>query len=498
MSKLKIAASVVLLGALLMPSIVSCSAKSGEASQTTAAADVSSASTETTEPETELYKSDSLPEKDYDGYVFRMITVPDWENTSVVENENGDVINDAFYKRNLVIEEKYDIKFTQTELGYYDDLTQMFKKSAAASSDDFDLCRLIMRDAFSLATSGYVAQVSELPYLDVSQPWYIKDVNEALTISGQLLFAYSDECVPAFVGAMCVFFNQSIVENLGLDSPYDMVDAGTWTIDRFFETAGAAISDINGDGQYDIDNDRFGVIDEYDMFIPSFWIGAGMKTVDKDSDGIPYMCVTDDDRFFTLLGKVYDNWSSDGMCFDSFLQIKQVEESRLIAINAYTQGSALYHIGGFNHTSMLRDMESDFGIVPLPKYDESQEVYYSRLCDAWINLPLYCASDLERTSIIMEALAIESKNYVIPAIYEDAILNKYIRDDKSVEMLEMLMEHRIIDLGDTIWMDPIRNIFANCFVTHKPDFASAAEKKANVVNNTIEKAVTAIEEVSAR
>lgn len=478
------AASVILTVLTIIPALYSCSDNQNET-------EISSGAAETeAETEQELYKASYLPSEDYGGYVFRMITVPD--NISDVDEENGEIINDAYYKRNLIIEERYNIVFEQSLVAAYDDLTSTFRKSALAASDDFDLCRLIMRDAFSLSLEGYVARVSELPYLDISQDWYIHYVNDELTIADKLLFAYSDDCVGALEGMFCVFFNKSIIDELNLASPYDLTDSGEWTVDKFFTEAQAAVNDVNGDGKYTIEDDRWGIISEHDMLLPSMWVGAGMKTIEKDEDDIPYFAAHGNEKLYTLLKNVYDYWIQDGVCYDSFLNIAYDENNRIYARSFYISGSGLFVVNGFGTASQLRDMEDDFGIVPLPKYDDTQENYYTRLCDGWLNLPLYCATDLSRTSVIMESLAVETKNYVIPAIYNEALLNKYIRDEKSVTMLETIQSNRIIDLGDTIWMNPVREIFMDCFRAKKPDFASAAEKKYETVMKTIDKTLESL------
>lgn len=253
------------------------------------------------------YSADYLPDKNYDGYIFRVVTVPEWPTD--VSEENGDVVNDAYYKRNRIIEDRYNIRFEENQVLGYEELTETFRKSAQAMSDDFDLCRLIMRDAFSLAVEGYVAPVSELPYCDPTQDWYIKYVNDELEIDGVLPFAYSDECIHLFEGAICVFFNKDMITDYGLVSPYELVDDGSWTMEKYFEYASAVISDLNSDGKFDIRDDRGGIIDELDFIIPSFWVGAGVKTVEK-VDGIPHFN-EGNEKLYDILGYLSDILKTD-------------------------------------------------------------------------------------------------------------------------------------------------------------------------------------------
>ena len=145
-------------------------------------------------------------------------------------------------------------------------------------------------------------------------------------------------------------------------------------------------------------------------------------------------------------------------------------------------------VADISSISKFRGMETDFGILPFPKNDESQDKYYTRVIDGWINCVPNYASDLERTSIIMEALAVESKNYTVPAYYEVALRTKHARDDESLDMLDIIHATRTVDLGDTFYMDAVRNVYVGVITSKKNGFASAVEKKLNSINKTLQKA----------
>ncbi len=473
---------------LLLAAII-CSVSCGEDSaQTDAAKTETGAAGTTAEAVTEevLYKADYLPEADYNGYVFRTVTVPEYP--VAMAKEDGDVINDSIYKRDRIISERYNMNFEDISVPTYMDMTNTFKTSALAASNDFDLGRLIMRDAFSLAQEGFILPVSELPYVDITQDWYIHYVNDELTINDRLIFAYSDECINAFTGTIGVVFNKKIAGNLDLESPYELVDSGKWTYDKFFTMAAEAISDVNNDGKYSADTDVWGIFSVHDELLPSLWVSSGIKVVEKQ-DGIPVFVGEGNERLIGLLDEIYSYWTEDGICYDAFLDKGFDETYRAESRELYTEGHALFMVMAFGGLDALRDMEDDFGFVPTPKYDEEQSEYYARLIDGWACVPLYCCEDPERTSVIMESLAVESRNYVIPAVYDNAIKNKYLRDDESVRMLEMMQKNRVIDLGDTVWMSDIRNVFMDVFTKKSGNFSSAIAKNIKKIDRVITKAV---------
>ncbi len=71
----------------------------------------------------------------------------------------------------------------------------------------------------------------------------------------------------------------------------------------------------------------------------------------------------------------------------------------------------------------LREMETDFGIIPYPKYDENQSSYATRLCYYMPTVvPITIKGErLDRAGVMLEALACEYASNVVPAYYEIAL-----------------------------------------------------------------------------
>ena len=139
-------------------------------------------------------------------------------------------------------------------------------------------------------------------------------------------------------------------------------------------------------------------------------------------------------------------------------------------------------------------MESDFGILPYPKYNAQQDKYYSRMegCDMFF-APISASQDaLDRTSVILEALSSESARNVIPVYYDLALKTKFTRDEESAEIIDLLFENRIFDLGDTAWGDRIRDgVFEGMFRANNRAIVSRLDSLENTVSTLIERTVEA-------
>ena len=136
-------------------------------------------------------------------------------------------------------------------------------------------------------------------------------------------------------------------------------------------------------------------------------------------------------------------------------------------------------------------MESNFGIVPIPKYDENQENYHSLVnpfTGVLLGVPK-SADDLERVSIILEALAAESKYTLQPAYYDVVLQRKYVRDDESSEMLDIIFGSRVYDIGGFYSFGNITVDFNTLVSKYDTNIMSYYEKRIGQMEKAIDKIV---------
>ena len=99
----------------------------------------------------------------------------------------------------------------------------------------------------------------------------------------------------------------------------------------------------------------------------------------------------------------------------------------------------------------LRDMEADFGIIPVPKYDEAQEQYFSTVTKytaATVCIPNTSAIDWDMTGAVVELMNAEGHYGLHEAYYENNLGSKISRDVQSTEMLDLIFSNRIYDAGE--------------------------------------------------
>ena len=132
----------------------------------------------------------------------------------------------------------------------------------------------------------------------------------------------------------------------------------------------------------------------------------------------------------------------------------------------------------------LRDYEVDFGVVPMPKYDEAQENYRHYAWPSFVCVP----TTIQRPELVgagLELFAYESQA-VTDAYMEILIRGKSTRDEESLEMLDIIYDTQVCDIGGSYlgFDDQFRKVFY-CFY----DLMSAKNKN---VASTYEKSEQAI------
>ncbi len=464
---------------LLCAGLISC----GEAAVTPVETQADTTTTEAaTVAETEFLYTDDLGDITFGGAEFRIRTI---ENENVhsyidVAQESGEVYDDSLYKRNRKIEERFDIKIVET---IAEDKSAPVRTLIQAGDDAFDLGVLRCDDAMFFYVDGLTYSISDIPNIDLTKPYWAGKLNESLTIDGKQYVAIGDYDINVLDLTYALVFNKQIVTDFDMESPYQLVGDGKWTMDAMLSMMTDVVSDINGDGVMDV-NDRWGYLAHAKQVSPNFWIGAGEMSILKDNDDIPYINMTNE-RFVDVFNKFYSiTWDAETWFSKSNNDADVPSDN----VQIFSEGRSMFMDVSFFFIDTLRDMETDFGVLPYPKYDEAQKEYYSRVSYYWANIIPVTNSNLEMTGAILEALNCESANYVVPAYYEIALKTKYSRDEESAAMLDLIFENRVVDLGDTVLCATIRDGFINqMFTQNNRDIISQITKREKTINKQFEK-----------
>jgi len=384
---------------------------------------------------------ETLPTVDYEGYKFRIWTSNQFNTTLEArqapdEEQNGEPVNDALYIRDKQIEEKYNIKIEYSIYEGSDPAAQMAtncKKAINAGEDAFDFAMdMMMNLAKPLSQDGLLVDFNAIPNIDLNREWWSKYAIRDLTIDGRFFFPTGDITARYPGSQYLMLFNKKVFSDSGLSYPYQAVLEGKWTLDALFEYTKNATRDINGDGLIGKD-DFYGLVVE--TMAPICFLQASGEGLTKIVDGNPVLNVRNP-RTVAIMEKLAAAWG------DPYYAYYPKNYNTYDEVPIFKNDLALFVAMTGTNTSLFKDMESDFGVIPLPKYDVNQPEYYSH-CQPWgsaaVCVPI-TAVNLERTGMIIEAMAAGGRYTSTPAAYEITLKTKYARDEESEKMFDIICE----------------------------------------------------------
>lgn len=476
--------SLILIVGVIFTLVTSCAdTDSGNKSQLMATT-VNTNENVTTET-TEL-QPDIPADANFDGHNFIVLvrgeTFNEWQSQDIyVVEQNGEPVNDAVYTRNVYLEEKLNIKINESQGS--GDLAALAKKSIQAGSNDYDVLMVNTTESSSLATQGFLHDLNMVPYLDLEKPWWDQRSVNQLSLANKLYFMTGDLSIMANDATWILMFNKDIAENYNVESLYDAVSNETWTMDKMLQIMEDVSEDLNGDGAMKQTDDLFGFLTHTSSY-EGFFFGTGSHVASKDIDDLPYLNMNNE-RMMGVVEKT------------SKLMINPIATAPLnldpvtVMQPIFEGNRSLFYGEVMQCIIRLRAMEVDFGVLPFPKFDESQEEYnhFIHTTACMVSIPL-TNMELERTGIILEAMAAKSTSTLQVAYYETCLEGKFIRDEESQDMLDIILKTRNYDIGYIYAWGGLFEAFKSSASSGNNDFASRYEKAESAAVTAMEKTLT--------
>ena len=418
---------------------VSC----GSAGETTVTGDSDTTSEETTTAE-ETALTDNVPELDFEGREFRTLEQESVMYGFAPEEQNGDIINDAVYDRARKAEERFNITITPTD---YEDnvvITSIVKKTVMSGDQNYDLVFGQMYQSEAAAQSGIFADWQDVPYVDFSKPWYVKSINEA-AVGGKLYMIESELSISYFQQTWMILDNKTKAGDInGFPDLYKAVEDGTWTLDELNRLTSDVYRDTNGDTKRDAE-DFYGFAGtSAGCLLAAFLYGADGRLAKVDGDHVEHLITSE--KTIDVLEKLSKLFcSNEGTITKSDALSKTRRE-------LFPKGVVLFEAMQVNDLLRedfgLRNMSDEFGVLPLPKYDEKQEEYYT-VVDGGASVMVVPANhdNPEMVGAVVEAMSAMSYTDVIPKYIGMAVEQKGTRDEESIKIMREILDSRVIDFA---------------------------------------------------
>ncbi|MCL2517058.1 MAG: hypothetical protein FWF15_00715 [Oscillospiraceae bacterium] len=437
-------------------------------------------------PETTMSLEDLFPypAHNFGGEVIKVLALKngalgeDYEDI-YTEQMNGDILNDAVYQRTSVVEEKYNVTI---EVTYNGNPTDMTRKNVQADDDVYQFIQdKLMNMLSSLVTPGYLYNLATVDSISLEAPWYNQNAIKDLAINKKVPAIGGDMVVSDKNGIFLMFYNKKIAEDNGIGDLYDLVWNGTWTFSKLHELIKLTSRDLNGDGEMKLADDLWGYMAE-PLTGWMFLIAAGNRLADLDSEGLPYI-TANTPKLISDYDKVMD------IMFDKeshvYAPAVQPYVDNFMGNRNFLQSNVMFLLIQF------RPKEEDFGIIPFPKLNETQVEYYTPISlylARFIAMPTTCR-DPEMVGAVLDAMFRESTNSIMPAYYETLLENKIARDNESIEMLKIIFNSVVYDIGSGYNWGNMWSMHQKFIMDEKRDYVSTIESALSKIETEMEKTI---------
>ena len=400
------------------------------------------------------------PNADYQGEEFTFLVIKhtdqikDYYGGPFIDAEKltGDKISDAVFNRNSKVEEKYNVVVNQKEeVGK--NPSEVLNTYVMAGDFSYDAIYGWGYKMGACIPDNYFADFATLPNVDLTKEYWAPSAIEDLSVGGTVYLAINDISMNKLEHAGFIFFNKKVYDDFQIEDKfgniYQLVRDGKWTLDTFLEMVKTANRDVNGDSAITRD-DVFGMLDGNGLG-SDFLVTCGVSYTTKNEDGSHSLNIYSE-KTLGIIEDIHAVFSS-GKYVKSYEEIFNgadttgYDDQWQYARSIFTTDHALFAGGNANATSetAFRNMESEYGIVPNPKYDEAQENYIAEISPnaSIFAIPATTRQDdlatgsMERTGMILEYMSFKSNEVLLP-VYYDQVLKGQRVDGDDAAMLDIV------------------------------------------------------------
>ncbi len=418
--------STLLLGMMLL---TACGpAETPDTTDTTAAPSDQTGTTAPSET-TSLASTYGIVPADFGGEEICIISGEHAKYEYEVEEISGDTVNDAIYERNLKVEDLLKVKFTYVNEYNWQkkgEFYTLIRNDVQAGDCTYDIINGLNIYTTPLIFEGMFRRLDNVPTINLDNPWWVP--GPALDGSDKVYYAFSDASLSLYKDLYVLFFNQRLIEESQMESPYTLVENGKWTLDNFLTLAYQGSRDLNGDTVIDIENDQIAYHGKH-ATSRGFATATGISFLDKVGDTV---------QLKPLPEFAYDVHAklTPFMSNKEYAIIENGTQNYGELAATFTEGRILFHANCLGAVESMRDMIDNYGIVPLPKYNEAQQNYRSQIATSTSAIYMHVNAPVpEMLGTVLEALGFYSMTEVVPVYYENALYYKYARDKQVQAML---------------------------------------------------------------
>ena len=417
----------------------------------------------------------------------------------------NDPLYDAIHYRNIDVETRLGLKVRTVEQpGTWEDQTEWcntLSVSVLTNTGDYDGAAFYLSTGAGLAKDGIYYNLfsltkDEAGYLDFEKPWWNQSMTEELGVFGALFFAGGSLAITQAQATACVFFNRDLFNEKYPDDRdaalYQLVRDDKWTADKMTYYVSNCWDDLNSNGVAD-SGDVVGIRSLGNASgVMDAWIYAmGLDITKNNVYGEPELVLVNGQTVpaYEKVRSLFNN--EGGIVIATAADLGETD---------MPNGNVLFMTQVVNYGKDMKESTVNYGVLPIPKYDEEQENY--RTCFGNAASALAICSNLSDSraamvSAVLELLSAESYKQVLPVYYETVLKGHYSREQADAEMYDLILESAVFSFGfaySTSSIGGISGIFRRLQLDY--DIQNYIDSNKDVWEQKLTDLLLALEEVS--
>lgn len=390
---------------------------------------------------------DSIPEGfSLDGQTIGIFYAQHVEDTTIGDNEEQDIVYSAIYERNQSVMKRLKcvLNFIPSGTTAWDQVPDVLKQGILANDGSFEIVFTTNNTVTQEKLFNYFQDVNYSEYIDLNERWWYYDAIEETSVDGySMRLLYGDISIATLGNAGAIYYNKDLYEQYlangqSPDYLYQVVLDGKWTLEYFSGLTKRSHISLGPEGP---DGDIFG----FSLFrhgepLHYFPISCDVEYYKRDQGGMPIIAY-DQEKAVKVVELLYSMlYENEGawLFFPNQIGAEVGHE------NDFSNGRVIFSLSSLSAVlaDNMREMQSDYGILPYPKFDEYQDEYISFMANGTVlvGIPISVPEDraMGTVSAVVEALASESYRHVSVAFYETALKGAYSRDDTASQMMDII------------------------------------------------------------
>lgn len=391
---------------------------------------------------TQQEEPDPYPAKDFGQKQINVLMSAEMGGICWVEDEAENIYQEKILEAYMSTEAKYNVVFDITlESGNNSNAAAFTKKVEMGHNNGSDGYDYIIGQSYHtlpLAFSGYFKNLYNSPHINLNTEYFYQNINNQSIIENQIYGIAGAYNMDKISMQMVVFFNKRIHETHFSDSEYtdlyQLARSGKWTFADMTAMAEVAHEE-NGDDIWD-SQDQYGFVGV--NATTAAIVGSDIEGIVKNESGV-YELRFYNDRLVSLTEDWINFLGKDYVINDGTYDNEIV----------FSSGHSLFyasHMGTLARTRAAADFQ--IGVLPFPKYDETQEHYRTFINRYELTyIPINANSEISGT--IVEYMNYQFYKHVVPAYWEQSMQGRYAAAPEDKEMMALARDSIYEDFAYT-------------------------------------------------